>query len=166
MEGIPEKNSKIPTRCSKTQRYFRHLRYLLTNGLLPFRVAAGKLEHPGGPRGRLGQALVGHERRVGGPGEGHAHGDTRNGDRNFEDTPEDSKSLASGIFVISMYGLMLKHLYRYKEHTIQKCQPRRVYGLSYDVNSQLQLLYNKGVEKTGRNHVRLLRYIPYLFLNT
>lgn len=58
MEGIPEKNSKIPTRssteCSDTQRYFRHLGYLLTNGLLPFRVAAGKLEHPGGPRGRLG----------------------------------------------------------------------------------------------------------------
>lgn len=61
---------------------------------------------------------MGHERRVGGPGEGHAHGDTRNGDRNFEDTPEDSKSLASGLFVISMYGLMLKDLYRYKEHTL------------------------------------------------
>lgn len=55
---------------------------------------------------------MGHERRVGGPGEGHAHGDTRNGDRNFEDTPEDPESLASGIFVISMYRLMLKHVYR------------------------------------------------------
>lgn len=55
---------------------------------------------------------------MGGPGEGHSHGDTRNGDRNFEDTFEDSKSLASGIFVMSMYRLMLKHLYRYKDHTI------------------------------------------------
>lgn len=61
---------------------------------------------------------MGHEMRVGGPGEGHAHGDTRNGDRNFEDTPEDSKSLASGIFVISMNGLMLQHMYGYKEHII------------------------------------------------
>lgn len=42
---------------------------------------------------------MGHERRVGGPGEGHARGDTRNGDRNFEDIPEVSKSLASEIIL-------------------------------------------------------------------
>lgn len=60
MEDISEKiprSPRDPLRAherSDTQRYFRHLGYLLTNGLLPYRGAAGKLEHPGGPRGRLG----------------------------------------------------------------------------------------------------------------
>lgn len=44
--------------------------------------------------------------------------------------------------------------------------PTWLWALSYDVNSKLQLLYNKGVENTRRNHVRLLRYTPYFFLNT